>query len=87
MHPRVVKIFALKGLRLGAIFKDGSARIYDVSTLKKRFPIFEDLEAVPGLFQQVRTDCGGAGIVWNDEIDLAAEEIWYNGTPCEANFA
>ena len=37
------------------------------------------LNYVPGLFNQVRIYAGGYGVVWNDEIDLSAEELYYNG--------
>jgi len=31
------------------------------------------------LFQLVKVDVGGYGLVWNEYIDLACEELWENG--------
>jgi len=32
------------------------------------------------LFQSVRLSPAGHGLIWSDEIDLAIEEVWLNGT-------
>ncbi len=34
---------------------------------------------VTGLFELVRVDAGGYGIIWNDELDLDCNELYYNG--------
>jgi hypothetical protein len=39
---------------------------------------------IPGLFELVRVDMGGYGIVWNENLDLSSEDIWHDGTPIEA---
>lgn len=41
--------------------------------------MFNNLKTIKGLFQQVKVDAGGYGISWNDEIDLASEELRLNG--------
>jgi len=73
----------LPGLRLRAVFQDGELKIYDVAPIQERWPVFRSLKEIPGLFELVQVDTGGYGIVWNDEIDLAAEEIWNNGKDVE----
>ena len=45
----------------------------------KKIPVFQMLDYVQGLFNQVRVDTGGYGIIWNDEIDLSCDELYYNG--------
>jgi len=75
----VKKITPLADLILLAEFQDGSIKKYDVKPLLKEIPIFQMLDYVPGLFNQVRIDAGGYGVAWNDEIDLSAEELYYNG--------
>ena len=75
----VKKITPLADLILLAEFQDGSVKKYDVKPLLKEIPIFQMLDYVPGLFNQVRIDAGGYGVAWNDEIDLSAEELYYNG--------
>ena len=69
----------MPGLCLQAVFQNGELRIYDVAPLQERWPAFRSLTEIPGLFELVQIDAGGYGVVWNDEIDLAAEEIWNNG--------
>jgi len=79
MLHRIRDIKPLPGLCLQAVFQNGELRIYDVAPLQERWPAFRSLTEIPGLFELVRVDAGGYGVVWNDEIDLAAEEIWNNG--------
>ena len=62
-----------------AEFEDGTLKHYDVKPLKDKLPVFEMLDYVPGLFEQARVDSGGYGVIWNSELDLAAEEIYCNG--------
>jgi hypothetical protein len=76
---RITELNTLPGLKLSAVFESGECRTYDVSSLISRWPSFRPLEDVPGLFEVARTDMGGLGVVWNDEIDLASDEIWENG--------
>jgi hypothetical protein len=33
----------------------------------------------PEIFLYPQVDCGGYGVTWNDNLDVAAEEIWDNG--------
>ena len=60
-------------------FKNKMKKKYDVKPLIKRNIYFKQLEKDKNLFFKVRVDNGGYGISWNEEIDLAAEEIWENG--------
>ncbi|MDR1292849.1 MAG: DUF2442 domain-containing protein [Clostridiales Family XIII bacterium] len=79
MLHRIVELNTLPELKLSAMFENGERRIYDVAPLIPRWPAFRPLEDVPGLFEVARTDMGGLGVVWNDEIDIASDEIWENG--------
>jgi hypothetical protein len=36
------------------------------------------------LFRCVKTDHGGYGISWNDEIDLSELELWLHGVPAKS---
>ncbi len=75
---RIKEIKPLEGLRLLATFFDNTQKIYDVNPLLDKWQ-FEDLKTIKGLFELVKVDVGGYGIVWNDYLDLASEEIWENG--------
>ena len=72
-------ITPLPDLILLAEFQDGTVKEYDVKPLMQKIPVFQMLEYVSGLFNQVRVDTGGYGIVWNDEIDLSCDELYCNG--------
>jgi len=76
--PRIKEVKPLENLEILAVFQNDIVKKYDVKPLLKRFDVFKQLEN-PHLFNMVRVDCGGFGIVWNDEIDLSEYEIWQNG--------
>ena len=59
-------------------FTDGNIKHYDIKPLLYRFPIFNDLNQNK-LFSLVQVDSGGYGVIWNEFIDLACNELWYNG--------
>lgn len=73
-------------LKLIAQFDDGVIKEYSVSDLIKRNKAFKAFEKTPSLFAKAKIDTGGYGIVWNDYIDLSANEIWANGKTIENPF-
>lgn len=79
MYHKIKTIKALDNLKLLAVFQDGTEKEYNVRALDSIFPQFKELEKNPELFAQVKVDVGGYGISWNDELDLAADEIWECG--------
>lgn len=80
MFVKVREITSMADYWLHAIFEDGAARQYDVKPLFDKWAVFNDLKR-DGLFERVRIDEGGYGIVWNDEIDLSGDELYWNGVP------
>ena len=76
---RVKSIKPLPDKILLAEFEDGTIKHYDTKPLKDTIPVFEMLDYVTGLFELVRVDAGGYGIIWNDELDLDYNELYYNG--------
>lgn len=73
-------------LKLIAQFDDGIIKEYSVAELMKKNKTFKAFEKNPSLFQKAKIDTGGYGIVWNDNIDLSANEIWANGKTVENSF-
>ena len=59
-------------------FEDGAQRRYDVQQMFERFHVFLDLRK-DGLFDRVRVYQGGYGIRWNDDIDIACDELYFVG--------
>jgi hypothetical protein len=78
MSCRVKQVHALPDMLLHVVFENGKAKSYDTKPLMKKHEIFIDLTR-NNLFDYVRVDAGGYGIVWNDYLDLACEELWLNG--------
>lgn len=79
MFHKVKSVTALPDYLLDVCFENGDRRHYDVKPLFDRWPAFQALRDIPGLFKLVRVDVGGYGISWNDDIDLACNELWNNG--------
>jgi hypothetical protein len=78
MFHRIKKVRPLPDLVLQVEFMNGNTKIYDVKPLMNKLEVFKDLTR-NGLFDLVRVDTGGYGIVWNDYIDLFCNELWKNG--------
>lgn len=68
----------LENMILEAVFSNGEIRKYDMKALIKKYEVFKKLENKE-LFNKVKVDIGGYGIIWNEDIDLSSEEIWVNG--------
>lgn len=68
----------LENMILEAVFSSGEIKRYDMKKLIKKHEVFKSLENKE-LFNKVKVDIGGYGIVWNESIDLSSEEIWVNG--------
>ena len=79
MFHRISSVEPLPNFNLSINFINGEKRMYDVSPLFEKWESFKTLLSVKGLFEQVQVDAGGYGISWNDDIDLASDELYYNG--------
>ena len=86
MFHKVKSVTPLPDRRLLVQFAEGQARSYDLTPLFDRLPDFQALRDVPGLFEQVRTDPGGYGVSWNDDLDLSCDELWAHGHPVSTAF-
>lgn len=78
MFHKIKNVKALKDYVLEVTFENDIIKFYDVSSLFEKWPIFQNLITISGLWEQVRVDKGGYGILWNDEIDLSCDELWEN---------
>ena len=85
MFHKVKDVSALSGMRLAVQFANGTTKVYDAAPLLERFEAFAPL-ADEALFSTVEVDVGGYGIVWNDDIDLACDELWANGAEVKTPF-
>jgi len=79
MFYKVNAVHPLPDLNLLVIFQNGEQKRYNINPLLDMWEPFKALTTTVGLFEQVKVDSGGYGISWNDEIDLACNELYYNG--------
>jgi hypothetical protein len=79
MFHKVYTVKPLPEYRLAVQFTSGEEKEYDIKPLFSRWEAFQALAYIPGLFCQVKVDQGGYGISWNDQIDLACDELYENG--------
>ena len=77
MNCKIKKVYPKENYTLICEFENGIKKKYDLKQLMEKYSIFKRLDKE--LFNKVIVDSGGYGISLNEEIDLAAEEIWENG--------
>ena len=80
MFNSIVDIIFHKNLIVDVEFQNGEKKRYDLKTLFTKHPIFKELEKDENLFYNGKIAPGGYGIIFNNDIDIAAEELFYNGT-------
>ena len=86
MFHKVKAVSPLPDYQLLVVFSEGVTKRYHVKPLFQTLPVFLDLQNIPSLFEQVVVDAGGYGISWNDDLDLACDELWENGDTYETAF-
>lgn len=86
MFHKVKNVFPLPEFKLSVQFSEGATKIYDVTPLFDKIPMFAELKNNPGEFSCVTVDVGGYGIIWNDDLDLSCDELWENGVKVETPF-
>ena len=85
MFHKVRSITPIDNYKLITVFCEGVTKEYDVTPLFEKLPIFNKLKE-NDLFYKVKVDVGGYGIIWNGEIDLACDELFYNGKTIKSKF-
>lgn len=76
---KVKAVEPLPDYMLSVQFEDGESKRYDVKPLFSKWDAFKSLQSIEGLFEQVKVDIGGYGIIWNEYIDLSCDELYYGG--------
>ena len=79
MPWRVTAVRTLPDYRLELDFIDGSRKIYDMKP--QLYGALEPLKDT-ALFGKARVFM--STVVWTDKIDIAPEELYANGIPCES---
>lgn len=80
LNIKIIDVKALDNFILHVVFNNGIKKSYDVKQLFYRLPdMFEHFKYNPSIFKNVKIDCGGCGISWNEDIDISEFELWENG--------
>ena len=83
MFMKITSVAALPDYLLLVGFSTGEYKQFDLKPLIAKYPPFKSLVQVQGLYEQVKIDMGGYVLIWNDDLDLAADEDYEKGVPCE----
>lgn len=86
MFHKIKSVTPLADYILSVQFSEGVTKRYDVQPLFDKYPMFLPLKNDPALFSSVEVDIGGYGIIWNDDIDIACDELFYNGKTVQTPF-
>lgn len=76
MIHKVKAVTPLPDYCLSVQFAEGVTKIYDVAALFEKWSMFAPLKDNYALFETVKVDVGGYGIVWNDELDISCDELY-----------
>ena len=76
---KIKKVYPRKNYILECEFENGIKKEYNLKLIIDKYEIFKKLETDEELFNKVVVDVGGYGISWDEELDLAVEELWENG--------
>ena len=82
-YPKIKQVEPIAEKKLLVTFSNNIKKIYDCTSLLKEEAFKPLLDNA--LFQSVKADKYGYGIIWSDEIDLSESELWINGLPAEQN--
>ena len=78
MFHKIKEIVSLDDLKITVVFIVGIEKVYDVRQMFDMFPQLKELNNEE-LFKSATLDPGGYAVVWNDNLDIDAEEIWDAG--------
>ncbi|MFN9019556.1 MAG: DUF2442 domain-containing protein [Pseudanabaena sp.] len=75
--PKIISAQVIGDRTLLIEFSDREFKQYDISNLLSK-PMFAPLKN-PSFFQNFRSEAGGYGLGWNEDIDISEYELWKNG--------
>lgn len=80
MYNKLKKVILKENLIIIAEFYDGTVNSYDLKRCIDKYPVFIQLQENNELYKNGYIAIGGSGIIFSNEIDIAAEELYQNGT-------
>ena len=85
MFHKIRSVTTLDNYVLLVSFCEGITKKYDVKPLFQEIQVFNLLKDEV-LFKKVKVDIGGYGIIWNSQLDLACDELYFNGETIKTKF-
>lgn len=85
MINKIMSASFLNNYIICAQFANGTTKKYDLKPLFKELKQFNELKE-NNLFMYGQVDTGGYGVVWDEKIDLSADEIWEKGKIVKTHF-
>ncbi|NJR52091.1 MAG: DUF2442 domain-containing protein [Leptolyngbyaceae cyanobacterium CSU_1_3] len=76
-YPRIQQAKAIDDTTLVIEFNNQEVKKYDIHPLLET-PMFALLQQ-PAFFKNFMVESGGYAIVWTEDIDISAYELWRNG--------
>jgi hypothetical protein len=86
MFHKIKSVSALPDYVLYVQFSEGVSKKYDLKPLFDKYAMFQPLRDHPELFASAEVDVGGYGVIWGDDIDIACDELFYNGQTIQTPF-
>ncbi|MBR4776034.1 MAG: DUF2442 domain-containing protein [Lachnospiraceae bacterium] len=86
MFHKIKSVTPMANYILSVQFSEGVTKNYDMKPLFTKYPMFAPLKNSPELFYAATVDVGGYGVVWNDDIDIACDELYFNGKTVQTPF-
>ena len=86
MFHRIKWVTPMPNFILNVQFSEGITKHYDLNPLFHRYPMFTPLQEQPELYYSVTVDVGGYGVIWNDDIDIACDELFFHGETVQTPF-
>lgn len=78
MFHKIKDVKPKEDLIIEVQFENNEIKKYDIKKIINKWNVFGKLKDKK-LYENVKVDVGGYGIIWNEDIDLSCEEIWENG--------
>lgn len=78
MFHKIKNVEALSNLILKLKFENDEIKYYDVKKVIEKIKEFDILKN-EYIFKNVQVDIGGYAVIWNNDLDIACEELYKNG--------
>lgn len=73
---KVVKVKFIGDYKISVLFNNFKEKTIDFKPLLK-YPCYKKLKNID-LFKKAKVDVGGYGVIWDSEIDISADSLYYN---------